>query len=222
MENGSKGLETISRMHNYMQKKLNVAERPTSSSPRVTNVTWAHKSDLKKAKYDALRNRILHLQATGYNFEQELVYGRTPFIASVGMSSCSSDGSLWLAALEILLELGVDVNARGDFGGNAYHSVLWSLKSAWDKAYMYTSVFEDVVMLLVSVGVHLHHTDDFDVTPSQSAHQKGLWKEWCRALKRSGVRIQDVMEVEGDLPWERGWDDDELGRYRTRRRRQPR
>lgn len=200
-------LEKISRMQNYMRSKLDDFPGPSSSSRSESNLAWAPVPYIDEAEHDALRARIFYLQAAGYNFEQRLLVGITPLISCAEKSSHPRLGKEHLAAMRILLKLGVNVNATDDDNESALHYTLYSFQSALEERSEDISMLESTVNLLISAGVDLHHRSDMDETPSQLACRIGLWEEWCRALKRSGVRIEHMMEAEVDLPWESGWED---------------
>ena len=51
---------------------------------------------------------------------------------------------------------------------------------------------------LIKAGVDLHHRNHDGQTPSYYADRNGLWEDWCRALKSSGLDIEDVVRMDGE------------------------
>lgn len=201
-------LEDILLTYNYLRNKLNDVESHSCSRPRITKATSASLSHLDEAEHDVLRARIHHLQAAGYSFEQRLSDGDSPLVYCV--ESCFFDigKNRHLASLPILLGLGVNVNATTDGDSNALHGLLWSLSFTEEDGQEARAIFENVVKLLISAGIDLHHRNYNGFTPSQTAYLLDLWKDWCRALKWSGVGIEQMLRAEADLPWESGWETD--------------
>lgn len=118
----------------------------------------------------------------------------------------------------MLVELGVDVNAIDIGGNNAFHFMLLSLYlnlGMREEVDEYISWHMYAVNLLIEAGTDLHHQNDRGDSPSRDAYGWGLWKEWCRALRYSGVDIWDILEVESywtaDIDWseENDWSDEQ-------------
>ena len=158
-----------------------------------------------------VRDRIACLQAEGYNFEQQLRPGKTPFLNCVSISSRTIYGETFLVAAQIFGALGVNVNAIDEDGGNAFHATLFSLERFSEDGMEDISRFRDSVNLLISARVDLHHRNEWGDTPSCVAYDRSLWKEWCRAPKHSDVDIRDVLGAESYCTAEIDWSDESDG-----------
>lgn len=141
------------------------------------------------------------LKGESFDFEQRNSRGRTPLL----------DQSYWpgascLATLPLLLEYGADVHATDNEGNSALHLAMLSNFTTIGE---HSGHLKQKLALLVEAGVDLHHRNMKGLTPSYLARFRcDCWDEWCAALRRNGVDVNEVAEAESDL-WCLTDDDDD-------------
>jgi hypothetical protein len=92
------------------------------------------------------------------------------------------------------------------WGDNAIVFLMWNMGH-------YRSDFLTVVDMLSSLikhGVGINNLGVDGVTPSKIARYMRIWAEWCGALERNGLQIEDVLEKEGNTwlledDWRKLW-----------------
>jgi hypothetical protein len=63
-----------------------------------------------------------------------------------------------------------------------------------------SATVEEILTMLIKAKVEYIGVPVSSSTCSMEARQGGLWDEWCRALKRNGKDVEDVVHAEGH-PW---------------------
>jgi hypothetical protein len=107
--------------------------------------------------------------------------------------------------LQTLIDMGAPIG-KSFWGDNAIVFLMWNMGH-------YRSDFLTVVDMLSSLikhGVGINNLGVDGVTPSKIARYMRIWAEWCGALERNGLQIEDVLEKEGNTwlledDWRKLW-----------------
>jgi hypothetical protein len=141
---------------------------------------------------------------------------RDPEQIALFMFRCGRPEKKTLSSLRMLLELGMDPNTvdrTKSFEHNALHRVLFGEHIKGDPKVALRSVsdserktLEEKLVALIEAGTKIHHCDCYGFTPSLYARAFDWWHEWCQALGRTGLTIEEVLRVESN-EWlqEAGW-----------------
>jgi hypothetical protein len=96
--------------------------------------------------------------------------------------------------LQLLFEAGAPVSGKDAYGRNMIAVFLdESPTENYDK-----STCIDILIVLIEKGVSVNQTCPFGLTPSMYARYRGLWDEWCEALRSNDKNIEDIVKAEGN------------------------
>jgi ankyrin repeat protein len=130
------------------------------------------------------------LKRNGYDFELQGTLDRTPLL-----DHSAQPGAQNLAIVRLLLEFGANSYAVGSHGCNAIHLAMRSNIHP-----EFPEILEEKLSALIEAGVDLHYRNRWGSTPSYYARRLyKCWAVWCRALKRNGRKIDDVVREDGEL-----------------------
>ena len=185
----------IGRMHrvqDYLEENMPKFNLQIEGYHWFTQVPkWDSTSISLDIRVPLLRRYMKMLQEESSSLEQ-LLDGRTPLLHHSGQGGSGS-----LAMVQVLLEHGADVHATDPYGNNAIHMALRSNDNNKFQERRKSSVLlEQKLTFLIEAGADIHHRNHRRLTPSWYAHEYECWDEWCAALARNGLDIEEVMKNE--------------------------
>lgn len=120
-------------------------------------------------------------------------------------------GSRSLAMIQLLLEYGANAHATDMHGNNAIHlAILSNLCPEFGESRESPDLLEQKLTFLIEAGADVHQANRKGWTPSRLALGCGCWDEWCAALARNGLGIDENLKRERDL-WNLSDDNTEDG-----------
>ena len=135
------------------------------------------------------------LKENNFDFESQENNGRTSFLA------LAFQPGEWASRISRLLcKYGANVHATDKSGWNALHYAMLSQELSVRKGNERRDPYlEERIAFMIGVGVDLHQRSDVGETPSVLAQDNDCWDEWCAALERNGLDIDEVIKDEADL-----------------------
>lgn len=115
---------------------------------------------------------------------------------------CRRKGRSHLDFIHVLLALGADPNMLSSSGHSAIQHAMLAKRQDFIE-------LEDRLFVLLEAGTSIHHRGSGrGLTASVYAKGWGCWKPWCRALKRAGFDIEEILRIEmNEWLQEDGWED---------------
>lgn len=134
------------------------------------------------------------LKENNFDFESQENNGHTSFLA------LADQPGKWASRISRLLcENRANVHATSLSGWNALHFAMFSKKYPGTDLENMEPYLEERLAFLIGAGVDLHQRTDSGETPSVLAQDFDCWDEWCAALERNGLDIDEVLKDEADL-----------------------
>jgi hypothetical protein len=132
------------------------------------------------------------------------------------MFRCRCPGQRSLISMRLFLDLGMEPNTidrTNAFEHNALHMVLYGGLEGRDRESTHhfvseRKILEEKLVTLIEAGTAIHHRNCHGFTPSLYARAFNCWDEWCQALGRAGLTIEDALQEENN-EWlqEAGWEE---------------
>lgn len=185
------GYESLRNVYNYIERRITECP-PNSGISLLSHRMMPLKKESSEESIQLIKMWMGFLKSNDYDFDQQDIWGR---ILMYHYFSIVEGGDLRLFQLLLEFEFGVqDIDPHGK---SILHYAILSYE--FSKA---SGVMEVKISMLIEAGADIHHRDKHGRTPSycaRVANDRRVWKCWCRALERNGLKIEDVVREDGEL-----------------------